>query len=261
MKIKNLIFAGIICFTMSSISLGAGVGNSIAPIGDMDVAISVENNIIFDKDIDLDSTRRGFEYNMVNQAYGKFSLGITDYMNLYAKAGTSNNGDIKQRFADSTTVDIECEQGFFYGAGGNISYPFSKDLSLGIDLQYNKWECTVDEIEKSGEIASNISGQIKNEEVQAALFISYKINLKRPKLAIIPYAGSIYNLFESKSDEAIKYDTSSSTSNELNWELEGADNFGVLGGIDIVSGDNLIINIEGRFFHETALTTGVSCKF
>jgi len=181
-------------------------------------------------------------------------------MNLYAKAGTSNNGDVKQRFADSTTVDIECEQGFLYGTGGNISYPFFRGLSLGIDLQYNKWESTVDEIEKSGEVASNISGEIKNEEFQVALFISQKINLKRPKLGIIPYAGGIYNLFESKSDK-VRYDTSSSASNELKWELEGADNFGVLGGVDIVSGDNLVVNIEGRFFHETALTAGVSWKF
>lgn len=244
---------------MSPLSIAAGIGDSIIPMDNLQVAVSVENNLIFDKDIELPHNLSSFEYETVNQTYGKISLGVLDYINLYTKLGDSICGKIKQKYTDNSTTDIQLKDGFFWGIGGNGSCPFINNLSVGIDLQYNNWRCAVDEIEETGEIASDISGQVKNQEFQLALFIAREFDLVKDEISVTPYVGGVYNYFKSKSD-AIKY-KNSSTSYERSWDSHGNDEWGVLVGTDIVSNDILVINIEGRFIEETAVTAGASWKF
>ncbi len=260
MKIRNLILACMIYFAMSSISIAAGIGNFIIPLGDMNVAVSAEGNFIMDKDFELSGTTTSFEYDSVSQAYGKFSLGVTEYVNVYAKVGSTIGGEIKQKFADKSTLDIETKTGTLWGVGCNGSYPIVNGLSLGIDFQYNEWKCTVDEIEKSGQVGANISGKIKSEDCQLALFLSKKINLRNCQLFFIPYAGGIYSWSKSKTDDVIKYEIASA-SYQLSWSLDGDDSWGVVGGTDIAFGDNFAVNVEGRLIDETAFTAGASWKF
>jgi hypothetical protein len=239
----------------------ASIGNSIQPIGKRKLIFSLEDNIILDKPIKESGTLTSFDFDTVNQTYGKVVFGLAKNINIYVKLGASNIGKIKTTETDASTKEIESNYGFLWGGGLNGSLDIHEGLRVGLDLQYAGWQVTPDKIVESGENATNLSGTIRNQEYQATLFITKEFSMSNDNIKFSPYLGGRYSYFDTETTKTIKYNTTSA-SYQLDWDLKNKYRVGMLLGADLFFPKYLLqLNVEGRFFDETGISAGLTYKY
>lgn len=253
-----------VCMTALPV-YASGVTDSIKPLGHMKWGVTVEDNFIFDKDIELGSNDSKFDLENINQIYAKLSLGVTQYFNLYVKLGASEGGEISRKYSDTgDTVDVDTDFGFLWGVGTTavteIGGAYGERWKAGLDLQFNTWNSDADSVTRNGGSTTNVSGEIENYEVQITPFITREFAVEQMGWYVNPYLGVVINLFWTQTDGQIKY-TQSGTTYDTSWSLKGDDNIGILLGTDIEITQNFALNVEGRFIEETAITAGATYRF
>jgi len=273
MKKLGLILCGIVSLTMlTTMAFAASVGDIIEPIGHLKVAVSAEADYILDKDLDgtieNDATAGAFssaEIDSASKIYGKVVLGVTDYLNIYAKLGAAGL-DMKLKEADGTACDIETEYGTLWGGGISGAKEIHDGWNLGADIQALFYKTDVDEVTYAGAATSNIQGELDNYEFQAALFVNKKFEVDLfdtgEETILTPYLGVKYLLFSSESDGNITFTATAPAGNIIyGTDLEGDNEVGVFGGVNVDLTESVVGNVEVRLVDETAISGSLAYKF
>jgi len=252
----------IILFSLANSVFAAGIGNSISPVGRHKATFSMEDNIVLDKPIRPTGDITNFDFDTINQTYGKITFGMSNKVNLYAKLGASDVGTVKTRFTDHSTTEVQANYGFLWGVGANgLLLEIYDGIMLGTDVQYNSWQATVDNVVESGKDTIKERGRIRNNEFQAALFATRKFSLGNKDVEFSPYIGGRFSYFNTRTLKTITYDTSSAHY-QLSWNHNNKKHFGAILGADLFLPRYCFqLSLEGRFFDETAITTGLSYKY
>lgn len=257
MKVKILLFASVIYFGMVSLTMAAGVGDFITPIGNMKVAVSVEDNIIFDRDLSSSGDVTGGEVSDSNQTYAKLALGLGDNFNVYGKVGIANL-EYKINWDVSRSQTLKFDYGLLWGVGSSCLHEFENNFGVGVDVQFNMWYTDGDSISGSNNPVFIDKGSLKNGELQSSLYLTYSYEADAG-YTIVPYVGGYYAEFKADVDDSIKFrdDVYEYTAGDL----EEDDNIGILIGTSLLVSENLSFNVEGRFISETALTVAAGWEF
>ena len=81
---RMVVFIGIALFVISFAKIAAAAGTGpIEPLGNMKSEITAEYNGIFDKDLDKSGAIAKGQVEESTQAYAKYALGLSDYLNIY----------------------------------------------------------------------------------------------------------------------------------------------------------------------------------
>ena len=126
-------------------------------------------------------------------------------------------------------------------------------LRLGADGRYRHTDLDLDYIEVDGVKYDIPSGSVSSaklelREWQIALAASYQID------QFIPYVGGKYSDLSGDAKTTV-------SGTEYKSDLDSDNNFGVFVGADLLVNDSAVINVEGRFIDETALSGGATIRF
>lgn len=259
---KRIAIIGVVIFLMASPLFAAAITDSVKPLGHMKFSAAVEDNYIFDRDIDKPSNRTKFDLEDMNQVYGKLSLGLSPYLNIYAKLGASDSGEIKTTEpATSGTLDIETDYGFLWGVGISGAKELFEGWKVGLDTQFSWWKADADKVKHNGITATNVSGEIENFEVQGTPFVTKRFEIPSYNWALNPYLGVKFSYFRTVTDKSVKYTNENGAAISSGWTLKGDDYIGIVVGSDLEISQNLALQVEGRFIDETAITAGGTYRF
>ena len=254
---RALIFMviGLVCVSMAAVCRAGGSG-PVEPLGTAKFALSGEYNGVFDMDLKKNGDITGGEVEESHQGYAKLAVGVSDNVNLYARLGAANLEE-KLKWNNSTSHTIKYDNGLLWGIGGNGVYDFGNNFGIGGNLQLDAWFTDADSISGDNSPTFVNKGSLNNYEFQTSLYLKYTYNLG---VKLTPYAGGYYSYFNSKIDKTIRYQDSNATTYTPG-DMKNDDNFGLLAGVDIAATDKIVLNVEGRFIAETAVTGAVSYKF
>ncbi|MFA4937601.1 MAG: autotransporter domain-containing protein [Patescibacteria group bacterium] len=264
-KVSLLVIVFAVCL-LSSVSYAASIGNKIEPIGNMKFAATVEGNFMFDRDIKAGgsstsgSTVTSFEFSEINQEYAKLMLGVTDYVNIYAKLGGSKIGKAKLKFSSGEDVKVSSDNNFLYGGGFNAVYKLGNEgkYFVGLNGDFSFYQVNTDKLDITGTSVSNVSGKIKNAEYQLGGYAGMRMDINN-NVAFVPYAGVFWSRFNTKTG-GIKY-TASGTEYTLTYDNDAKDEVGLGVGADVELFKNFTLNVEGRFLAGNAVSFGGTFKF
>lgn len=256
-------------------AFAASIGNPIKPLGHLKLAVTGEGNFLLGRDIETGAattaggTINSTEIVKATQGYTKLTLGISDYVNIYAKLGSAKINQIKMKFNNAQEITLQSDNNFFYGLGLNGIYKVSnydfdfgnlRDLGkeffyfAGIAADITYFEADADELYVDGTCAMNTSGKIKDLEYQLGIFagIEYPIDAN---CSLSPYMTVFVNNLNIKTD-GVRYNT-----NVLNFDSDAEDLIGLGFGIDINLSSNVSFNFEGRLLAGNSISSGLTLKF
>jgi len=208
----------------------------------------------------------------VSQVYGKFSIGLFDYLNFYLKAGAENYNVEYTNRVDGLHYKLKLRDGIYAGMGLNGLFPVWKLEALpltfgaGFDVQGNFSHNDIKSMERNREDVNLNKGTFYAVDGQNSLYLTCKFDVEKWHTAIVPYVGGYHSWIVAGSAENISYKPGASVPNVFveNKSIPPAYDvlsFGVLVGVDVDIAKYVNLNIEGRFVGETALTTGATIKF
>lgn len=269
--LKRIFVAAIIllfannCFAASAgntsdpkIPYGPGISN-LQSSGFGPLKVGFDANWIINRDLKSDGVA---DADIEGQQY-LFRIGYTfaDRVEPYLKLGGCR---LKASWKQGITKLIaDSEDAFVVGVGGKVlafELPEYR-LRLSIDGQYLHTNTDVKKAYVNDPISNVSSNEFKVSEWQiTGIFsIEFPLNYDRHDPAavysLIPYAGIAY--FDSQNDISFnqgnqKYDIDTAANDNK---------FLFIMGCDIVSPENLSLNIEGRWIGETAVSGGFTAKF
>jgi len=244
-------------------------------------SVGVDQEFLFNRDMELDenwywsmpagrSIDVKEEVDWLYRTTGKIGYGVLDNFDIYVKLGTA---DFKSKNSysetgagigdDVGTITAEGDNAFVWGVGAKATYDFAENWIVGCDIQYlrhtndlkgrDSWtqyrtNGTIFEI--SGD---DIYGEVTFQEWHAAPYLAYKMG------DFIPYVGGKYS--NLRTDYKIKYATTGVGTDWNKPKFKADDNFGVFCGMNYKVGENFVLNVEGRFIDETAMSFGATCRF
>ena len=239
---------------------GAAITDSMEPLGNMKYAVSVEDNFIFERDLDTEGGKTEAITNDTHQIYGKITFGWTDNFNLYTKLGSVLAS--KYRFTTPRIYKYETGAGFLWGVGIAGMYEIMDNFKAGADVQFNSWQVDIDEVTWVGVPGLNITNtKINNYELQATGVLLYDYAMPDIKTVVSPYVALGYQYFNTETDSTISFTTANQGSATDDWDLDNEDVFLVVTGVNIKYMDNLKLSVEGRFIAETAISGGLTVLF
>lgn len=257
---KAILISIVMQLLFVSYVFGASVLDSVEPLGHMKYAVSMEDNFIFDRDLDKTGSMTEAETDDTNQIYGKLMLGLTDYFNVYTKLGAVTGSHYK--IVEPTISEYSTEPGLLWGFGGTGAYEFLKTWKVAGDIQFNSWSVDVDEARFAGESGSNFSNPaVNNYEFQLTGLLLKDVEIPSYKITVTPYVGVSYLYFKTETDGTITYRTASTASVSDSWSLEGDDVISIVTGANVKVKDNIKLGVEGRFIGETAITCNLTYAF
>jgi len=224
----------------------ASIGDPVEPLGDKEFALSVEQNLIFSREIEYGSFLQA-DIKDAYQWYGKGTYGIGEYFNIYAKAGIS---DLEHKFRDSQgDFDIEYDLGPLWGIGVLGVTPRWHGLNLGMDLQYAGWYVEVESLKFEQDRSADEIGEVLVTEYQATLFVSHKIEIPESTASLVPFVGLSYLYLNNETKETIVYQTPR-RSGSIDFDLDNSRDWHFLIGADFVAGENVRLTIEGTLVYD-----------
>jgi hypothetical protein len=272
-KFLCFVFAAIL--VISRIALAGGVGNCVQPIRTttslFGTGAAFELNYVAERANYLDNKNgpSNMEVNDLTQVYGKITIGLFDYLNIYGKIGACNYDlEFDDRWPPAR-MTFDLEDGIYTGTGINMLIPVTKwenfNLGVGGDIQANLFHNDVSAITKAGEGASSVDGSFYGIDGQNSLYLTCKYKYETPKIktSFVPYVGAYHSWIVVGTVESLTYDTDSSGFVESE-DFQAAYDFGSFGllfGMDIDVAEYVNLYIEGRVGGETALTSGATVKF
>lgn len=212
-----------------------------------------ENDITWDRK--LKSQYSDAQYNFFG---GKVGIVMMD---RYVAYGILGAGQAKQKFTISgIQIKWDTKYDLVWGAGGtamlyetNVKELWNGILRIGVDGRYRQSHLDVDKIVAvpgnfDARTATPSSPKYELGEWQVAAALSYQVE------KFIPYVGCKY----SDATGAAKV---TAGGKEFKVDFENEDNFGIFAGVDLAFNDSVMINAEGRFIDETALSASATIRF
>ena len=274
MKVSSLLFlvaVVAVVFTFAVPAHAAEIGYPVEPLGHLEYAVSAGGSYTFNKEIEAGGTLTSpsttiSEFNMeYGQAYGKASVGLTEYCNFYTKLGMAKVEDAELTFTSGGSADIETDYGLLWGVGFAAACEVEEwyDVTAGVVIEYNRWNADVDVVSVFGASKGNsISGTVENSELQTSVYLARRFEavLGSPSVEVTPYIAGIYDYFNTQTDDKIAY-TTEGVSYELDYDLDGDKRIGIAIGVNIEMLDSFLLNVEGRLLHESTIAGGLTYKF
>jgi len=238
-------------FLVCGASLSAPVGNPAGPLlldGNYPTKVTLEVESVFKRKLKSDYQNNPDFSGMFYT--GKVSLYNGNKLDFYGLVGLYDGkvkNFINERYIVVSRADI------FYGAG--ISYVLHQlellggVLRLGADAKYRMFEPEIDSVKFYREKIETSHNSTTFKEWQGSLGVAYQYKF------FTPYVGAKY----SDMDAQIQF-TQGSTS-YLDKNLKSKDNWGLFYGIDVLLGDSVSFNIEGRNYDEKAVSAGLNVRF
>lgn len=243
-----------LAFSVQAAQVGSMVSVPLDIMEEERLSINAEGSVI--SEIDLD-TKNGISSSVdeSTQIGLKIAYGITEGVSFYGKIGMAD-WSIK----NSTPMTTEYENAPYYGGGISYMYRSESNVIVGGDIQYiMQSEVNVDSITYNNTAATNITGLDGDfTTMQISVLLGYDLVLGED-MNIVPYGGITYSQFEYKS-QAGSF-TAGSTINQAAQSLDSDDILGFVIGTSLKMGNNLDVNIEGRFVAESALSIGFNYRF
>lgn len=269
---KIVILTSLFLFLTSTSAFAGGAGDCVKPIRTttkyLGVGAAFEYNYMEERMNKLDNNygMRKAEVKNLNQLYGKGSIGLGDYVNLYAKAGGANY-NLKFIQQDTDWIfSLKLEDGIYAGMGLNALFPIwdiePVSIGIGFDIQGNGSMNKVKGIHVNDVEATSVGGMLYEADGQNSIYLTCQYDVESIKTSIIPYIGGYHSWMLVGTAEKLTYYTE--TTKYSKKHFQGAYDvlsFGVLVGVDVDVAQYINLNVEGRFIGETALTTGATVKF
>ena len=270
---RIFLFALAVLFLASTNVFAGGSGNAIESIkdstGGRGIGAGFNYDYIDSRLLELDTISSGIkslDVKNFHQVGGKFLLGVWDKTNIYAKvAGCGYDVKFTDK-DDNATIEIESDLGIYTGIGLNRSMPWKNvcgvDLNLGYDIQGNVFFNDVDTVSRNASGgATDAEGTFYGLDGKNSVYLSCKHTIESLKTSLIPYLGVYHSWMLLGTLDEISYTSNGTDYNkgfDVDFDLLG---FGPMVGIDIDVAKNLLVNVEGRFVGETAITTAATLKF
>lgn len=248
----------------SSHALAGGIGSSLSmPEGDpVGVSVGVDTTFVFERDLAAGASGvTSGEIQESNQISAKANVQVMDYINAYANVGVANlEEDIT--WSEGDTQTLEFDYGLLLGGGVNLFYADIYDkFGVGWDTQYMWWNTDVSAATGTRNPTIASSGSVDNIDFQTTLYVTYDAKLDDNHM-FIPYLGVCYSAFDSEIDSAITIeDKTAGHSRHTLVDMEGDDEIGVVTGLNWEWGQRWLLNVEGRFVSETAVSAAGAFKF
>ena len=169
----------------------------------------------------------------------KVTYGVVDHLNLYVKLGVVGMKGKEEVSHAGNAFDVghwTVDPSVFGGTGLHAFYDFSDILTIGCDAQILA--------HKNNAKYEGAHEKIKFCEWQVAPYIAKKIK------NLTPYVGAKYNDMRHKEVIGGK-----------EYRYKSRMVAGMFTGADYAISSHLSVNIEGTFFSETAISSGVTYKF
>lgn len=250
-RLTGIIVCLVFFFCVSTI-YAAPVGNIATPAvlkkglviqgqeGQYAIIATSENDITYDRNLENQDADTQFLF-----FGGKLGLMFMDRYIIY---GVLGSGQASQKFQfTNLKVKWDTDYDFVWAVGGTVmAYETELEqmwkgiLRIGLDGRYRQAHLDVDD--------PNQAPNYEFEEWQVALAVSYQID------QFIPYAGVKYS-------DATGDATATIAGSEYKIDFENDDNVGIFVGGDYLIDDSVMINIEGRFIDETAISAGATIRF
>lgn len=282
--VKRVLCLGLLILLMACTNVFAGgSGNPVetvkyqSPLLDVG-AIAFEYNLVKERMNELNDSLVGpqdIEVEDLSQIYGKIIWGRTadeiswlpgGNYNLYANIGTA---DYRLDFNDEgTMVSVDLYPGPYLGVGANALFPLKKlddlcdkcTINWGADIQANLFFNDVEDISRASTTTS-ADGFFYGVDGQTSVYLTCKYDIEKIQTSLIPYLGVYHSWIVIGTTSDLKYEISGVDYNE---QMEAAFDilsFGMLLGLDLTIAENVVLNVEGRFIGETAITTGATVRF
>ncbi len=246
----------VLSFSVSALAVQVGSMVSV-PLDIMEeerLSINAEGSTI--NEIDLD-TKNGIT-NSVDEGTQiglKIAYGVTQGVSFYAKVGMAD-WSIK----NSTPMTIEYETSPYYGGGISYMYRSDTNVLVGGDIQYIMQSgIEVDSITYNNTPATNIIGLAGDfTTMQISVLLGYDLEIS-DDMNIVPYGGITYSQFAYKSQTGSF--TAPAAISQAAQNLDSDDLLGFIVGLSLKMGNNLDVNLEGRFIAESAFSIGFDYRF
>ncbi|MEI8175340.1 MAG: hypothetical protein WCG78_00545 [Candidatus Omnitrophota bacterium] len=255
---RKTALVGLLMVFVASSAFAAAITDATQAAGKFKPTITVEDNYIFNRDIKKGEGTTKFDTEKTNQVYAKLGMGIIDGLNIYTKLGASNAGEIKHENTSNANLKIKTDYGFLWGFGSSYTKEIRDGWKIGMDAQFNWWSADVDKITFGGANATNVAGTVRNYEIQGTPYVTKKFEIT-PVYAVNPYVGAKISYFKTETSKQITY--TSGVNRTDSWVYRGKNYIGLVVGSDLTINKCAALQIEGRFFDETAITVGGAYKF
>lgn len=254
MKIRLFYIFMVLLFITSPKSFAASMGDAITPIEQGKLTATVEYTHVFERDGDV----AGWEFDEYDQIYANIAYGVANAVKIYTRLGIADmslNGVTSLQ----ESTEQEYDFGFLWGGGISGNLKLENNWFIGFDAQFTRWDTDIDSASVNGVSAISLSGDIKNQEWQVALYGGKNIEIGIGQTIFTPYIGIKLALVKTDVD-GVTYSTPTSAY-ALSGTLKNDTKFGVSPGANLKFNDNIKANIEGQFVDETGVTVGLTYKF
>jgi hypothetical protein len=183
--------------------------------------------------------------------YGVLTLTFMERVELYGNAGAMSC-KISQHPYSNTHVHYRMKSHFAWGVGGRAILAYWKEWQLGAAAAYLNYSPPIHSIVLNRDPLSADGAKMRLREWQIGAALSYQWKW------LIPYLGGDY------SDERIKLLHMKSLKNifsKSHVRLKGSQPIGFIIGCGLSPEKGFNVNVEGRFFNETAFTASADLKF
>ncbi|MFC1509720.1 hypothetical protein ACFL60_08590, partial [Candidatus Omnitrophota bacterium] len=258
------VLAALLVLFMSSVVYAAPVGltsEADATKGELwaNENIGITAGVVVDslssRKIDIDSG--DFEMD----AYGvRIGASFLDRFNVFVDLGQASDMELSYSMRGET-VTVKLDDEFMWGIGANaLIYRWDNNFELGAHASYRTADMALDEATVAGVNwkRSALTGVSDGEftEAQGAIELAWKQEV------LTPYVGLKYSDVEVDAQFTIAPNL---------YDAKGKDasqNVGAFIGLAItpklegeILNENLLINVEGRFIDEEAVSVGLAYKF
>ncbi len=256
-----LVMAALLC--LPAAVYAASIGGAETQ-GKGRIGVGFDSSFVFDRDFKSQNTSvSGASYKIkdmkIDQGYEemtKISYGLLDWLDVYARLGAETAGS-KGNIYDSAgvkqyTTKSKGVWGFAWGFGLKAEHPLKNNWLIGCDLQYlmssSKAKASYTKID-TGVVTSTTYKSVVGYEWHVAPYVGYQLG------HFTPYLGVRYSGLRAGAKKP------ADTVNFGKGKSEADDNVGIFVGTDYKIGDHWVLNLEGRFVDETALSVGATYRF
>lgn len=185
---------------------------------------------------------------------GTIALNVLDRMDLYGVLGSSRTKADWRFSSGASTLRAELETGyrFLWGVGGRVIFLEWGKADLGFGGRYSSCNYRPAWLTLDGAPVSTSGARIKWREWQVDLDLSYKIDL------FTPYIGIKYSDVTTKLGP---FSTAIASNGSGRNRFTNRVHVGFFVGCSLTTGKYFMLNLEGRFADEEAVTVSGDLRF
>lgn len=251
---RGILFVSVLSLILSIAGLGwaapsGGPAASVLIVNTYPVKGEAVIDVVFEREFDLAGDNAVAK---TTWYLGKIGITPIEKIDIYALMGTV---DFKVENWTVNNYDLEADITVAWGTGAKLLLYETGEygdgvLRVTVDGNYRQYEPGIEKVKKNEATLSGIAAkELKYREWQTSLGFSYTLD------SFTPYIGVKYSDVECKlkiNDGGTVYKDTANSKNVI----------GILIGVDYLSAENIfVLNFEGRFIDETALSVSVKMNF